>query len=527
MMPSLGGVQLPAITMGAKGYWEKTKRLKEQVDGKVTEAEQAKDDAVKAQTEAETAKGQAEGFRDEAQTSASNASTSATNAKTSENNAKSYATQAENATALKVDQRINTADNSEYPLIVMVDKDVYKFIAPKGATNSSKCRYCCDGTAHYFGCVSSTTDCYLYEYDQYLKFVNRIKVAFGQKFYSDAYETSRDFCTKIGDNYFIRSCSSPYTVEKIIKYGADGTKLAEVQVVREDKYGRVCRNERTNHLIVFSRYTDEVTADDGSVSTVTRMGYAIYDENLVKLGERRLDAKFDSYNNWLQHLNIVGNTTFISYAPTDATQNAIHILDENDDIVRLSFKNPSNKVFYIYGSGEFTSAEKTSTGRTNGTYYVPRMFYDIRSRSKGYHVIHFLNGAKWVDVELYFAESRRFEIVPLWERYISTNNIPPASYDALSVFFANGSGNNDGGASWTQNVANLSASGIVTKIYEAYNKERFTDFAPDPFVNLANFPRVLSGNCRLAYDTTTTIRDYQLYPAGSYGQVGGAIMFTV
>jgi hypothetical protein len=77
MMPSLGGVQLPAITMGAKGYWEKTKRLKEQVDGKVTEANDAKDNAVKAQRAAETAKEQAEGFRDEAQTSAEQASTSA------------------------------------------------------------------------------------------------------------------------------------------------------------------------------------------------------------------------------------------------------------------------------------------------------------------------------------------------------------------------------------------------------------------------------------------------------------------
>jgi hypothetical protein len=55
------------------------------LDGKVEQANQAKDDAIKAKTEAEIAKTQAEGFRDEAQTSAEQASTSAQQAEDAKN----------------------------------------------------------------------------------------------------------------------------------------------------------------------------------------------------------------------------------------------------------------------------------------------------------------------------------------------------------------------------------------------------------------------------------------------------------
>jgi hypothetical protein len=534
MMPSLGGVQLPAITMGAKGYWEKTKRLKEQVDGKVTEANQAKTDAVTAKTLAETAKGQAEGFAKDASTSASNASTSATNAKTSENNAKSYATQAENATALKVDKRINTADNSEYPLVVMIDKDVYKFVAPKGATNDARCRYCCDGTGHYFGHIGATEN--LYEYDVNLKFVRKIRVAFGQYFNAD-YERVLDFCTKIGDNYYIRSCDYPYTTEYIRKYDVNGTQLANCVIVRDTANTRICRNERTNHLLVFTKFTADTTMEEHTVHA-NKMGYTIYDENLNALGVRELDCEvpttngFNNYGNWLQHLNIVGNTTLISYAPTDTEKTAFYYLDANDDLVGLNLMNANTtapKPIVIRGSGDFVASEKSSTGRTDGKYFVPRMFYDYRDNtaSRPYHKIWLTNGAKWVDLLLYYSTERKGEIVAQWERFITTNNISSSRYDAHCVFFANGSGNAGGQASYVQNVANLSASGIVTKVYQVYGAVSFTDFAPDPFASLPSFPRVVTGNTHPAFDTTATPRAYQLYPAGTYGQAGGAIMFTV
>ena len=477
----------------------------------VERAETAKGDAVKAQ-------GEASKSAEQASTSASNANTSATNAKTSEDNAKSYATQAKNATALKVDQRINTADESEYPLVVMVDKDTYKFIAPKGATNTSLCRYCCDGTAHYFGLYGAPSK--LFEYDDSLNFIKALNVDFGQKFYGDSYVLSFDFCTKIGDCYYIRHCSYPYSVEKVIKYGADGTKLAEVSHSYDGIYARVCRNERTNHLIIFKKMTD----NDGNAY----MGYEVYDEDLVLLGTHALDCDVPSdYFSWLQHLNVVGSTTFISYAPTDPTKNAIHILDAEDKIVRLSFVNPSNKAFVVNGSGDFTSAEKTSTKRTDGKYFTPRMFYDGRDSSKRRHRVWVFNGAKTADFYLYTTEERMNEVETLWERYLTTDNLPSAYYDAGSFFFANGSGDNVGAAVYVQNVANLSKDGIVVKILNVYNFLKYTAFAPDPFSNLNNTSRALTGNCRLAYGDKSTMRNFQLYPAGTYGQAGGAIMFTV
>jgi hypothetical protein len=133
-----------------------------------------------------------------------------------------------------------------------------------------------------------------------------------------------------------------------------------------------------------------------------------------------------------------------------------------------------------------------------------------------------------VDLLLYHSVERKGEIVAQWARYIKTDNIPSSRYDARCVFFANGSGSANGEARYTQNVANLSASGVVTKFYNVYAaNDPFTEFAPDPFASLAEFPRVVTGNAHPTSDTTATPRAYQLYPAGSYGQAGGAIMFTL
>lgn len=508
MMPSLGGVQLPAMMMGASGYWEKTKQLKEQVDAKVTEANDAKDDAVKAKGEAEGFKKDAEGFRNEAQTSASNASTSATQAKTSETNAKASAVQAENATALKVDQRLVQSDNSPYPLVVRVDKDVYKLVAPQDTSNSW--HYCCDGMAHYFAQYPSK----LYVYDGNLKFTEALQVDYGQMI-TQAETYLNDFCTKIGENYFIRWNGHPYSTHKIRKYDKSGAFVKEVVVDGIGAYNqtaRVCRNERTNHLLVFSSYADGV-------------GYKIYDEDLIFLGEKKINAQTSRKETyWLRHLNVAGGFTLVSFAPTDATKTALFILDENDDIQEVD-------VATIRGSGVFTSEDLTATGRTSAEYFVPRMFYSCRSIYDGsgggknhHHIIEVTNGAKWYRINFDFnADALGEDLVTSGGINAITNaSLPQAKYDEKTLFFANGNGSNTGESSYSQPIVALTSGGILTKVADLYNvRYGFTDFAPDPFASIASFPRRITGNTRLANNDVATSRAYNLYPAND-----GAVMFT-
>ena len=506
------------------------------INDAVGKAETAKGDAVKAQ-------GEASKSAENASTSAENAAQSATTASNKAQEAKESALTAVNATALKVDQRINTEDNSEYPLIVMVDKDVYKFIAPKGATNAKACRYCCDGTAHYFGFLSGDTRGDLYEYDDSLKFVRKVSgVHFGQKFYGDPYAISYDFCTKLHnivykkdeqgndvvereyDAYYIRNCGNPYTTQYIRKYDESGTELAYVVVPNELSYGRVCRNERTNHLIFFSLFTDEATGEK-------QMGYTIYDADLNKIGERRIDAKYDSSFSWLQHLNIVGNTTLISFAPKDETLTALFYLDENDDIIPVTGLADRYGEFILRGSGKFTDIDSTATGRIGKMYIVPRMFYDYRTYNTLQHVIIVTNGARICKLLVDSSGDTRYAITADYyggNRAIKTATVPDSRYDALSLFFANGSGSTTGSSTFSQPMANLSETGIVTKAFDTYKAPGgYTEFAPAPFPNTSNFPRGVTGNAHPTSDTKATPRAYQLYPAGNYGQAGGAIMFTI
>ena len=483
-----------------------------------TQAETAKTQAETAKTDAVKAQGEAGKSAEQASTSADNAATSATNAKTAEANAKASATQAENATALKVDQRINTADNSEYPLIVMVDKDVYKFIAPKGATGKNDTRYCCDGTAHYFYGNGR-----FYEYDQTLKFVRSFKYNPGQHMGQNPAVMSVDFCTRIGDYFFLRYCAYPYTTQKLMKYDLDGNLVAELIQDRPNVvFRRICRNEQSGHLIIFDRFED--VADDGS--TVYKMGYYVYDENLNLIRDTdRLDCDVPGSGKWwLYHFSIPSNVTLVTFAPTDATKTALYYLDKNDKIVEVDAN-------VIRGKGAFTSADLTATGRTSANYEVPRIFYGILYRNQ-FHDIHVINNAKLYRILVYpntengvvIKKGTDSGLGGYGDLAIKATSVPNNRLTANSLVPANGGGSATGGSVVYQNYASI-ANAIVTKPFSYLNL--ITDFAPDPFANSASISVGSAGNTHPVFNNTAATNAYHLFPAGTYDAIGGAIMFTL
>ena len=476
----------------------------------VERAETAKADAVKAQ-------GEASKSAEQASTSASNASKSETNAKTAETNAKASATQAENATALKVDQRINTDDNSEYPLVVMVDKDVYKFIAPKGLTKTSGVRYCCDGTAHYF-----VTSMHFYEYDEALKFVKRVAFSFGNVHYN-ASEGFRDFVTKMGGYYYLFSRDSLTITKCSINDGAvskEATAVLSGLSGLTAAYVQVFRNERSGHIIVFSKFTDGC-------------GYIVLDENLIQQGDvAYIDCVDDGfiYNEArLYHFNIPDNVTFVTFAPTDATKNGVYYLDKQDKLVEFDATE-------ILASGAFTNEDLTKTGRTSANYSIPRIFYEIQFRGQ-YHKLLVFNGAKIVPLIVHpkedgkpvTIEHKAFNgaaISGVGDAYIKEANVPKNRLTATSVVMANGSGNSAGQSTYYQPFACI-ANAILTKPYTSGTNTAFTDFAPDPFENSASYKPLAMSNTHPVHDKTSVTNKWHLYPAGDYNNWGGAIMFTV
>ena len=511
-----------SVNQGIGAINTKAQEVNTALDGKLSTANTAINEAVE---RAETAKGDAVKAKEEASksaeqasTSASNASKSATNAKTSEDNAKSYATQAENATALKVDKRINTADNSEYPVLIREDKDTYKFLSPHFSVPTYT-RFWCDGIYYYFGNYSNYFG--ILVYDRNLKFVCYIKCDLGASFVQGYADTG--FCTKIGDHYFLRYYPRYAANFQIRKLNESGTLITtlEVSCALGLQGVRVLRNERNNHLLVFGVFSD--VADDGSA--VSRVGYNVYDETLTSQSDAiggiikkgTINADTTGLDNWLNFLNITGNTTFVAFADKDdATKTALYYLDENDDLIAVSA---------IRGKGTFTVGGETRN------YFVPRFFYNQRNQYTKYHEFVVCNGEKYHRVRIGYEEPNRYEILTDQGSYaISKETVPSSRYDASSFFTAKGSGGVAGGDSFSMPYVICTKIGVIYRSADNGISEGvrgYTDYAIDPCMLSSNqFNHRAIGNSCIVDDNSPVPRTH-LYPVGSYGQDGGAIMFTV
>lgn len=488
------------------------------LDGKVSAANNAATDADGSAKAAKKSRDDAEAAKGLAADSAKNAATSATNAQTSEQNAKASAVQAENATALKVDKRINTADDSEFPVLIREDKDTYKFLSPHFSVPAYT-RFWCDGIYYYFGNYSNYFG--ILVYDRNLKFVRYIKCDLGSGFIQSYADTG--FCTKIGDHYFLRYYPRYASNFQIRKLNESGTLITTLEVSCAIGFRglRVLRNERNNHLLVFGIFPE--VADDGSA--VSRVGYNVYDETLTSQSDTiggvikkgTINADLSNLDNWFNFLNITGNTIFVAFADKDdATKTALYYLDENDDLVPVGA---------IRGKGAFTVGGETRD------YFVPRFFYNQRNQYTKYHEFVVCNGEKYHRVRIGYEETNRYEILTDQGSYaISKETVPSSRYGASSFFTARGNGGTIGGESFSMPYVICTKTGVIYRSADngiSEGVKGYTDYAIAPcMLSSDQFNHRAIGNSCIVDDNSPVPRTH-LYPVGSYGQIGGAIMFTV